>query len=185
MRRFDGDETIERDDEADAERSPRGTPLWVRAVRVLLLSTLAAIPIVPAAFILMPMPRGADGITLCLPFIGPLQQFAPGMEPDLEEMVHIHERVHAEQCHRLGAVRYARTYLQAEGMIGLEAEAFCAEARTLSLRGMNTGPWVSRIIETLYYDYPHDEGVAYADVMRIVGAWCPPPDGRSRLGQRP
>lgn len=185
MRRFDGDEYLDEDEGSTPPETGGGPPLWVRAVRVLLLSVVAAIPIIPAAFLLMPMPRGADGITLCMPLIGPMQQFAPDMEPDLEEMVQIHERIHADQCRRMGAFRYARTYLDAEGLITLEAEAFCAEARTLAMRGLNTGPWVSRIIETLYYDYPHDEGVTYPDVLRIVGASCPPPDERSRLGVRP
>lgn len=185
MRRFDGDELIEADDHDQAGATGPGPSIAVRTVRILFLAAILAVPLVPAAFVLMPMPRGADGITLCLPMIGPMQQFAADMEPDLEEMVHIHERVHAEQCRRLGAVRYARTYLDAEGMISLEAEAFCAEARTLDLRGLYAGPWVSRIIETLYYDYPHDEGVTYADVLRIVGSWCPPPDARTRLTERP
>lgn len=180
MWRFDGDETEESSD-SGSERPD----LWVSVVRILFLSIVVAVPIIPGAFLLLPMPRGADGITLCLPLIGPLQQFAEGLDEDLDEMVHLHERIHAEQCHRLGSYQYARTYLHDEGMIALEAEAFCAEAEMLALRGLETGPWVSRIIETLYYDYPHSDQVVYADVLRIVDAWCPPPDARSSLTVRP
>jgi len=181
MRRFDGDGASMADDTPGPEPQP-GTGSWiVRVARVLILAALFAIPGVPAAFILMPMPRGADGITLCMPGIGPMQQFAEGMDPDLEEIVHIHERVHASQCRRMGALTYAQTYLDGEGMIALEAEAFCAEAATLAHRGRDTGPWVSRIIETLFFDYPHADDLVYSDVVRIVGAWCPPPDDRSAI----
>lgn len=180
MWRFDGNDTSD-----DSGTSTRGTDLWMSIARILFLSIVVAVPIIPAAFLLLPMPSEADGITLCLPGIGPLQQFQEGLDEDLDEMVHIHERVHAEQCHRLGSLKYAQTYLHDEGMIALEAEAFCAEARTLALRGLETGPWVSRIIETLYYDYPHSDKVEYTDVLRIVAAWCPPPDARSSLTERP
>lgn len=181
MRRFEGDTAGKK------KPTESTTPLsWpVRILRVLFLGAVFAIPGVPAAFVLMPMPRGADGITLCMPIVGPMQQFAEGMEAELDEIVHIHERVHATQCRRLGAFNYARTYLDAEGMMELEAEAFCAEARILRRRGKNTGPWVSKIIETLYFDYPHGDDLAYSDVVRIVGAWCPPPDDRSSLPIHP
>lgn len=178
MWRFDGREDEEPDDSAPASVSH---DLLMSIARILFLSLVVAVPIIPAAFLLLPMPSEADGITLCLPGIGPLQQFQGGLDEDLDEMVHIHERVHAEQCRRLGAVEYAKTYLTDEGMMALEAEAFCAEARTLAIRGLETGPWVSRIIEALYYDYPHSGDVAYADVRRIVADWCPPPDARSTL----
>lgn len=185
MRRFDGDEFATADQTPEPAPRPGADSWLVRVARVLVLAILFAIPGVPAAFLLMPMPRGADGITLCMPGIGPMQQFAEGMDPDLEEIVHIHERVHASQCRRLGALTYAKTYLDGEGMIALEAEAFCAEAATLARRGRNTGPWVSRIIETLYFDYPHSDDLAYSDVVRIVGAWCPPPDQRSSIVEHP
>lgn len=186
MWRFDGSDAD--GGSSSSTRSTKlgeGSDLWMSIARILFLSIVVAVPVIPAAFLLLPMPSGADGITLCLPGVGPLQQFADGLEEDLDEMVHIHERVHAEQCERLGSWSYARTYLHDEGMMALEAEAFCAEARTLALRGLDTGPWVSRIIETLYYDYPHSGEVEYADVLRVVGAWCPPPDARSSLTERP
>lgn len=185
MRRFDGDD-VATPDQTDGPEALNGWGSWpVRVARVLILATIFAIPGVPAAFVLMPMPRGADGITLCMPLIGPMQQFAEGMDPELEEIVHIHERVHATQCRTLGAATYAKTYLDGEGMIALEAEAFCAEAATLAHRGRDTGPWVSRIIETLYFDYPHSDELAYSDVVRIVSAWCPPPDQRTTLMGHP
>jgi hypothetical protein len=174
MWRFDDDER-DADPDEPGRRPESGKRSWpLRALRILVLAVVTAIPGVPAIFFLMPLPRGADGITLCFPVIGPLQQFAEGLDPELDEIVHIHERVHASQCRRLGALDYARTYLQDEGMIALEAEAFCAEARTLALRGQSTDRWVSRVVETLYLEYPHDESLTYADVTRIVGAWCPP-----------
>ncbi len=169
----------------DQARGASRVAWWIRGVRILVVGALTAIPVVPAAFILTPIPRGADGVTLCLPWLGPLQQFADGLDPELDEIVHIHERIHADQCRRLGAVQYARTYLHDEGMIALEAEAFCAEARILSLRGKNTGPWVSKIVETLYFEYPHDESLRFPDIERIVGAWCPRPDERTRLTTHP
>ena len=161
------------------ETDVRSRPLswWlVRGARILLLSALVSVPLIPALFFLMPMPRGADGITLCFPILGPLQQYSANLEPDLEEIVHLHERIHADQCRRLGAWQYARTYLRDEGMLHLEAEAFCAEAHMLAKRGLDTGPWVQRVVETLYVEYPHGPEITYEDVRRIVSEWCPPTD---------
>jgi hypothetical protein len=173
MRRFDDPEgwTIP---ELHGESVPRPLSWWLfRAGRVVLLSVLVSVPLIPALFFLMPMPRGADGITLCFPVLGPLQQYSSDLDPGLEEIVHLHERVHADQCRRLGAWDYARTYLRDEGMLDLEAEAFCAEAHMLASRGLDTDPWVRRVVETLYVDYPHGPDVTYADVDRIVSNWCP------------
>jgi hypothetical protein len=173
MRRFDGPEGWTVPDDV-GEAASRPLSWWMfRAARIVFLSVLVSVPLIPALFFLMPMPRGADGITLCFPVLGPLQQYSPDLEPGLEEIVHLHERVHADQCRRLGAVEYARTYLRDEGMLDLEAEAFCAEAHMLASRGLDTNPWVRRVVETLYVDYPHGSDVTYADVQRIVASWCP------------
>lgn len=177
MRRFD-------DDCEAMDRFPLH-PWVLRGMRIVLLGILVAIPVVPAAFFLMPMPRGADGITLCLPGLGPLQQFAEGLDADLEEVVHIHERVHATQCRRLGAFAYARAYLADEGMLDLEAEAYCAEAHTLVVRGRDPGPWISRIVETLYWDYPHTGQMTIDEIEGIVRRWCPPPGARTATARHP
>lgn len=173
MRRFDGPEGWAVPDDI-GEAASRPLSWWMlRAARIVLLSVLVSVPLIPALFFLMPMPRGADGITLCFPVLGPLQQYSSDLDPGLEEIVHLHERVHADQCRRLGAWDYARTYLRDEGMLDLEAEAFCAEAHMLASRGLDTDPWVRRVVETLYVDYPHGPDVTYADVDRIVSNWCP------------
>ena len=52
----------------------------------------------------------------------------------------------------------------------------------LASRGLDTGPWVRRVVETLYVDYPHGPDVSYADVRNIVSNWCPasvPPTPRT------
>lgn len=152
---------------------------WIATARMLALTALMAAAIVPTVFLLLPLPEGAEGITLCLPGIGPMQQFAAGLDEDVEELVHIHERIHAEQCRRLGSLAFARAYLRDEGMLTLEAEAFCAEAHTLALRGHDTRSWVSRIVEALYHDYPHAGRVGYPDIVRIVQEWCPTTAGAS------
>ena len=135
-----------------ANRSVGLGPL-VTAVRLAVLVTVTAAIVVPVAFFVLPVPARADGVTLCLPGIGPLQQFAEGLEGDQEEVVHLHERVHAAQCRRLGAAVYASTYWRAPGRIALEAEALCAEFGLLAAQGSDPDRLLDQTVEALYNGY--------------------------------
>lgn len=157
------------------ERRPRRWP-WV-ALRMIVASVLLSIPIVPLAFFLIPVPADADGVTICLPALGPLRQYSDDLSPEERAAVRVHEAVHADQCRELGALEYARTYLDAEGRLGLEAEAFCAEVAVLGLRGDDPVRIVDRTVETLFTEYRHDPAVERGDVARIVEARCAPVDG--------
>jgi len=136
------------------ERPPRRWP-WV-ALRMIVAGALLSVPIVPLAFFLIPVPADADGVTICLPALGPLRQYSDDLSPGDRAAVRVHEAVHADQCRELGAVEYARTYLDAEGRLGLEAEAYCAEVAVLGLRGEDPVRVVDRTVETLFTEYRHD-----------------------------
>jgi len=157
------------------ERPPRRWP-WV-ALRMIVAGALLSIPIVPLAFFLIPVPADADGVTICLPALGPLRQYSDDLSPGDRAAVRVHEAVHADQCRELGAVEYARTYLDAEGRLGLEAEAYCAEVAVLGLRGEDPVRVVDRTVETLFTEYRHDPGLRRVDVARIVETRCAPVDG--------
>ncbi len=135
-----------------ASRSPGVRPL-VTVARLAIMATVTAGIVVPVAFFLLPLPARADGVTLCLPGIGPLQQFADGLDGDREEVVHLHERVHAAQCRRLGAAVYASTYWRAPGRIELEAEALCAEFDLLAAQGSDPDRLLEQTVEALYGGY--------------------------------
>lgn len=182
---------------ASATRPPGGSEgrparrwPWI-ALRMIVAGVLLSIPIVPLAFFLVPIPADADGVTICLPALGPLRQFSEDLSPEDRAAVRVHEGVHADQCRRLGAVEYARTYLDTEGRLGLEAEAYCAEVAVLGLRGEDPVRVVDRTVETLFTEYRRDQALERVDVARIVEARCAPVDGipvwRVSLGraQRP
>ena len=154
-----------------AKRSSRVRPL-VTAARLAVVAMVTAGIVVPVAFFLLPVPARADGVTLCLPGIGPLQQFAEGLEGDQEEVVHLHERVHAAQCRRLGAAVYASTYWRAPGRIALEAEALCAEFGLRAAQGSDPDQLLDQTVEALYNGYRNRQTVPRAEVRRIVEGVC-------------
>ena len=128
--------------------------------------------LIPALFLLLPFSSRADAVTLCLPGIGPLQQFNEDLEGQQEEVVYLHESVHAEQCRRLGATRYASSYGTPEGRLELEVEAFCEEVEVLSMRGAERGRLVDRAVETLVTSYFDDGRVPRSEVRTSVDLAC-------------
>ena len=82
--------------------SPTVRGMVTAATAVSLLGAVSLLLLVPAVFFVIPMPDDVDGVTLCLPGVGPLQRFRDGLEGQHEELVFIHERVHAEQCRAFG-----------------------------------------------------------------------------------
>ena len=137
--------------------SPTVSGLMTAAATVAAITAMSLLILIPAVFFILPISPRADAVTLCLPGIGPLQQFREDLEGEEEEVVHIHENAHAEQCRWLGAAQYAQLYGTALGRLELEAEAYCAEVEVLSLRGAVRERLLDRTVETLMTSY-FDEG---------------------------
>lgn len=148
---------------------------WLRRAGTLgAASVLAAFVVVPAIFFLRPVPAGADAVTLCMPGLGPLQQFARDLDGDLEEVVLVHEETHARQCRALGAAEWMVRYGTLRGRMELEAEAFCAEVELLAARGADRERLIEPRVEVLYEGYRNDGTLSMAQVREIVRAACVP-----------
>ena len=146
--------------------------LIAAAATVSLLGVLSLFVLIPTVFFVLPISARADAVTLCLPGIGPLQQFSEDIEGEYEEVVYIHERVHAEQCRTLGAARYASTYGTLEGRLALEAEALCEEVEVLSLRGADRERLVYWTVETLLTHYFDEGQIPRSEVWAAVDRVC-------------
>jgi hypothetical protein len=144
-----------------------------------LLLAVSILVVVPAVFSLIPIPPEADGLTLCIPGVGPLQRFDESLHEDEEELVFIHERVHAEQCREWGALRFVRRLVDPESRLAMEAQAFCAETAVLALRGADREPLLHRTVDALATGYFPDGEVSRAEIVAAVGAAC----GGSRLAE--
>jgi hypothetical protein len=107
-----------------------------------------------------------------MPGIGPLQQFREDLEGEHEEVVYIHESVHAEQCRRLGAARFASRYSTPPGRLELEVEAFCAEVEVLSLRGAAQERLLDQTVETMVTSYFYDDQMPRSAVRAAVNLTC-------------
>ena len=136
------------------------------------LGVLSIVVVIPSVFLLLPFPAQADAVTLCLPGIGPLQKFNEDLEGELEEVVYIHESVHAEQCRSLGATQYATQYTTLAGRLALEAEAFCAEVEVLSGRGAARDRLMDRTVETLVTSYFEGDQMPRSEVLAAVETAC-------------
>lgn len=121
------------------------------AVAILALAGMALV--VPGVFYLVPLPADTDGLTVCLPGLGPLLRVRDDLSPEQEELVYIHEGVHAAQCRRYGSLWYARRASTPQGRLLLEAQALCAEALTLFRRGADAGHLRDGTVAGLVSDY--------------------------------
>ena len=157
-----------------ASRSRHVRPVVVFG-RLAVMAAITVLLVVPVGFFILPVPTRADGVTLCLPGIGPLQQFAEGLEGKQEEIVHLHERAHADQCRRLGAVAFAALYWRAPGRIALEAEALCAEFELFTASGADPAGLLDQTVEALYRGYRNGGAVPRLEVRRIVEEVCSQP----------
>ena len=154
--------------------SPTVSGLMAAAATLSVFGAMTLFVLIPAVFFMLPFPPRADAVTLCLPGIGPLQQFREDLEEEREEVVYIHERVHAEQCRRLGATRYASWYATPEGRLELEAEAFCEEVGVLSLRGAERERLLAWTVETLMSRYFDEGEIPRSEVWAAVDFACRP-----------
>jgi hypothetical protein len=139
---------------------------------VILLAVASLVLLIPSVFYLMPIPRGAEALTLCLPGVGPLQRFQESLHPTQEELTFIHEAAHAEQCRSLGAAEYARLAVTAQGRLRLESQALCAETAILVRRGADGKRLRAWTIETLRSEYFDDGSVTGYDISRAVDQSC-------------
>ena len=151
---------------------PTVSGMTAAAATVSALAAMTLTVLIPAVFFLLPLSPRADAVTLCLPGIGPLQQFREDLEGEQEEVVYLHESVHAEQCRMLGAARYASRYGTPQGRLDLEAQAFCAEVDVLSLRGGVRERLLDRTVETLATSYFADGEMPRSRVWAAVDLAC-------------
>ncbi len=152
--------------------SPTVSGMMTAAATLAALGTFSLFVVIPAVFLTLPVSPRADAVTLCLPGIGPLQQFSEDLEGEQEEVVYLHESVHAEQCRQLGAARYASWYGTPARRLELEAEAFCEEVEVLSLRGAVRERLMEQTVETLMTSYFADGQMPRSDVWAAVDLAC-------------
>jgi hypothetical protein len=138
------------------------------------VSMVGTFAVVPVAFTFLPVPAGADAVTLCFPGFGPLQQFAGDLTGELEEIVVVHEGTHAQQCREMGATAWANRYRTVRGRIELEAEAFCAEIDLLTGRGLDRETLIEPRVQMLRNGYGNHEALSEDDVRAIMWATCGP-----------
>lgn len=156
----------------DGLAPPTVSGMATAAATVLLLACASVLLVVPNVFYLVPMPSEVDGITLCLPGLGPLIRVRANLTDGQEELAYLHEGVHAAQCRSFGALWYASQNLTPGGRLRLEAQALCAEAALLSRRGIDGDRLVDRAVAGLVSHYFEGGEVAGWEVVAAVGGAC-------------
>lgn len=129
-----------------------------------------------------PLPQGLDGITLCLPILGPITRIDSTLSGRSRTLAEIHERAHAAQCRELGAVRSYAAGLTIDGKLRSEAHAFCAEASWDLAVGYSRENVLARIADELETAYGWTAGRSRGEIVAAVGAACPPLSIRARAG---
>jgi hypothetical protein len=79
--------------------------------------------------LLLPFPSRGEGLTLCYPFVGPVQRFNPDLSDSALSRTRAHEAAHATQCRRDGAIWHFVRGVFPSQRLAFEAEAYCAEAK--------------------------------------------------------
>jgi hypothetical protein len=129
-----------------------------------------------------PLPKGLDGMTICLPLIGPVTRLDSTLTGRARDLAVIHERAHAAQCRELGAVRSYVAGLTIEGRLRSEADAFCAEAYWDLAVGYPREHVLARIADELETAYGWTAGRSRGEIVAAIGAACPPLSARARAG---
>ncbi|HVT39479.1 MAG TPA: hypothetical protein VHE78_10565 [Gemmatimonadaceae bacterium] len=97
-----------------------------RRVGIALMGCLVAL----TTFLLAsPLPRGLDGATFCLPFVGPVTRIDLALPPDAQRLVKAHEMGHAASCRRRGAIGEYFSRLTVRGRLDAEVQAYCSQGR--------------------------------------------------------
>ena len=138
---------------------------WLAACALIALSVAAA---------RAPLPKGLDGMTICLPIIGPVSVVDSSLTGRARELARVHERAHADQCRDLGAIRSYVVGLSVDGRLRSEAQAFCAEAHWDLAVGFSRELVLERIADELETAYGWTAGRSRGEIVAAVGAACPP-----------
>jgi hypothetical protein len=121
-----------------------------------------------------PLPKGLDGMTMCLPIVGPVTVVDSNLTGRARELARVHERAHADQCRDLGAIRSYLVGLTIDGRLRSEAEAFCAEAHWDLAVGFSRELVLARIADELETAYGWTAGRSRGELVGAIGAACPP-----------
>jgi len=158
-------------------KAPTAAGLLHAAAGLLPIGAATILLLIPAVFFLVPLAPEVDAMTLCLPGVGPVHRFREDLQEDEEEVVFLHERVHADQCRRLGATGYARKAATPQGRLRLEAEALCAEVTVRAARGDDRQWLVEWTVEALQNEYFPGGEVTHEEITAAVGSACGEPPG--------
>jgi len=99
--------------------------------------------------LLLPIPQRAEGLTLCYPFVGPVQRFNPDLSESALSRTRAHEAAHATQCRRDGAIWHFVRGVFPSQRLAFEAEAYCAEAKFGVAKGREARLEYARIQDEL------------------------------------
>jgi hypothetical protein len=157
----------------------RDRRISARRLTWLLVPGLLALSVVAAR---APLPKGLDGMTLCLPVIGPVTRIDSTLSGRARALAEIHERAHAAQCREMGAVRSYAAGLSIDGKLRSEANAFCAEAHWDLALGYPRENVLARIADELETAYGWTAGRSRGEIVAAIGAACPPLSARARAG---
>jgi hypothetical protein len=146
---------------------------WLFVPGVLALSVAAA---------RAPLPKGLDGMTMCLPLVGPVTRIDSTLRGRARTLAEIHEAAHADQCREVGAVRSYAASLTIDGKLRAEALAFCAEAHWDLAVGFPRANVLARIADELETAYGWTAGRSRGEIVAAIGAACPPLSARARAG---
>lgn len=158
---------------ARGRRISGGRLVWLLSAGLLAFSLAAA---------RAPLPKGLDGMTMCLPFIGPVTRLDSSLSGRARALAAIHEREHAAQCRELGAVRSYAAGRSIDGKLRSEAQAFCAEAHWDLAVGYPRENVLARIADELETAYGWTAGRSRGEIVAAIGAACPPLSTRARAG---
>lgn len=117
-------------------------------------------------------PRRAEilAYTTCRPFVGARVTIPPGLRDD-SLPVAVHEGVHADQCDRLGAMRYALRNLTDKGKLSLEAPAYCAAAAERIRLGIDSASVRTRLRDDVVAGLA--DAVPSGRALAAIEAECP------------
>lgn len=160
--------TVARDRRISARRV-----VWLLAPGLLALSLAAA---------RAPLPKGLDGMTICLPLVGPITRIDSTLDGRARTLAEIHEGAHAAQCEEMGAVRSYVARLSVDGKLRSEAGAFCAEAHWDLAVGYPRENVLARIADELETAYGWTAGRSRGEIVAAIGAACPPLSTQARAG---
>jgi hypothetical protein len=112
------------------------------------------------------------GATQCLPGIGTLVWVRPGMAPDLEAGVLVHEARHVAQARELGCLGLMRAGASVQGIATLEAQALCAEEVWNDRHRPYGEDPTAAATRNLWDGYPRVRPLGFPRIARIVTVAC-------------